>query len=67
MTNYGLPKFKRYAINVWNIESHGKTDEEIATECLARIKDYMPELEVALKIGEVGVIEAMIDDGLICE
>ena len=29
---YGLQKFKRHAINVWDVISEGKTDEEIAQE-----------------------------------
>lgn len=32
---YGLAKFKRYAINVWNVSPDGKTDEEIANEGLS--------------------------------
>ena len=28
----GLPKFKRYAMSVWDVRPEGKTDEEIAAE-----------------------------------
>ena len=27
---YGLPKFKRFAIEVWKVNPEGKTDEEVA-------------------------------------
>ena len=31
---YGLQKFKRFAMNVWNVNPEGKTDEAIADEGL---------------------------------
>jgi len=38
---YGLHKFRRYAINVWDVSPEDKTDEEIAREGLDRMEDYM--------------------------
>ena len=29
---YGLQKFRRYAVNVWNIDPEGKTAEQVAEE-----------------------------------
>lgn len=39
----------------------GKSDETIAKEGLAAMEAWMKEIGVALKLGEVGATEAMID------
>lgn len=57
---YGLAKFKRYAINVWEVSPEGKTDEQIAREGLKRMEDYMRELGLVLNAGELGVTEDML-------
>lgn len=59
---YGLSKFKRYAINVWDVDSHDKTDEEIALEGLNRMETYMKEIGVVMNIAELGVTEEMLPD-----
>ena len=59
---FGLPKFKRYAQNVWNVDPTGKTDEEVAYEGLARMEDWMREIGVVLSVRELGVTEAMVED-----
>ena len=59
---YGLPKFKRYAINVWNVDPAGKTDEQIANEGLAAMEQWMKKLGLAMNITELGASEAMLDD-----
>ena len=41
----GLPKFKRYAMNVWDVCPDGKTDEQIAEEGLACMEAYMKQKE----------------------
>ena len=58
---YGLPKFKRYAINVWNVDPAGKTDEEIASEGLDKMEQYMYELGLVMNINDLGVTEDMLD------
>ncbi len=58
---YGLAKFKRYAINVWNVSPDGKTDEEIASEGLDRMEAYMKELGLVMNIRDLGVTEDMLD------
>lgn len=58
----GLPKFKRYAQTVWNVDPAGKTDEEVAYEGLARMEDWMREIGVVLNVGILGVTEAMVED-----
>lgn len=59
--SYGLPKFKRFAINVWNVSAEGKTDEEIAKEGLGCMEAYMKEIGVVMSIKELGVTEDMLD------
>lgn len=57
---YGLQKFKRFAMNVWNVDSNNKTDEEIAFEGLKEMENYMKEIGVVLYSRELGVTEEMI-------
>ena len=59
---YGLQKFKRFAVNVWNVSAEGKTDEEIANEGLLALEDWMKELGLVMNISEFGVTEAILDD-----
>lgn len=58
---YGLDKFKRYAVNVWNVSPEGKTDEEIAKEGLARMEDWMKRIGLVMNISELGVTDDMLD------
>lgn len=58
---YGLPKFKRFAIEVWKVNPEGKTDEGIAEEGLKAMEDWMKELGLAMKISELGATKDMID------
>lgn len=58
---YGLEKFKRFAVNVWNVNPTGKTDEEIAAEGLAAMENWMKELGLVMNISELGVTKDMIE------
>lgn len=58
---YGLAKFKRFAINVWNINPQGKTDEQIAKEGLQALENWMKKIGLTLKIGELGATSEMIE------
>lgn len=58
---YGLPKFKRFAIEVWKVNPEGKADEEIAEEGLKAMEDWMKELGLAMKISELDATKDMID------
>ena len=58
---YGLDKFKRFAINVWDVTDEGKTDKQIALEGLDKMKEYMKTLGLVLNIKEFGVTEDMLD------
>ncbi len=56
----GLPKFVRFAKNVWNISGEGLTDEQIAEEGLEALKDWMLEIGLPLTISELGATAEMI-------
>ncbi len=59
---YGLPKFKRFAVNVWHVQTEGKTDEEIAREGLSAMESWMKELGLVMNLTDLGAIEEMIPD-----
>ena len=59
---YGLPKFVRFAKNVWGVDPAGKSDEEIANEGLACMEGWMKELGLVMNITELGANEGMIED-----
>lgn len=57
---YGLQKFKRFAMNVWDVNPAGKTDEEIADEGLKAMESWMRELGLVMNIRELGMTEDML-------
>mgnify|MGYP004491210945 FL=1 len=58
---YGLAKFKRFAINVWDIKAEDKSDEQIASEGLEAMQTWMKELGLASNISELGATEDMLE------
>ena len=65
----GLPKFVRFARNVWSISGEGMTDEQIAAAGLEALKSWMLEIGLPLTIGELGATPDMIPGitaGTIC-
>ena len=59
---YAVPKFKRFAMNVWNIRASGKSDEQVAQEGLAAMELWMREIGVVMNLTELGVTENMLED-----
>ena len=59
--SYGLQKFRRFAVQVWDVTTEGKTDEQIAEEGLAALENWMNELGLVMKISQLGVTEEMIE------
>lgn len=57
---YGLAKFKRYAINVWNVTPNGKSDKEIANEGLCAMETWMKHLGLVMNLTDLGVTEDML-------
>lgn len=58
----GLPKFVRFAENVWNVQPTGKSDREIALAGLDAMESWMRELGVAMNLTELGATEDILED-----
>jgi len=58
---YGLQKFRRYAVNVWDVDPDGKTDEQIASEGLERMETWMKKIGLIMNVRELGVTEDMVE------
>ncbi|MBO4665710.1 MAG: iron-containing alcohol dehydrogenase, partial [Paludibacteraceae bacterium] len=62
----GLPKFVRFAQNVWGIQpssfSHQPSDREIAEAGLEALRNWMQEIGLPLTISEIGATPDMIDN-----
>ncbi len=52
---YGLQKFRRLAVSVWGVDEKNKTDEEIASEGLRRMEDWMREIGGSMSARDVCV------------
>ncbi len=58
---YGTAKFARYAVNVWRVDPHDKTDRAVAEEGLARMEAWMRKLGLVMNLTELGATPDMID------
>lgn len=58
---YGLKKFCRFAVNVWNVDAAGKTEEEVAAEGFSRMESWMKEIGLVMNITQLGVKEEMLE------
>ena len=58
----GLPKFVRFAVNVWDVDPAGKTDKQVAEEGLAAMEAWMRELGLAMSLSELGATQADLED-----
>lgn len=58
---YGLQKFKRYAVHVWDVNPDGKTDTQTALAGLDAMESYMRALGLKMNAAELGVTEDMLD------
>ena len=59
---YGLAKFVRFAKNVWDVDAIGKMDEQVASDGLTAMENWMKELGLVLNISELGATKDMIPD-----
>lgn len=57
---YGLPKFKRFAEEVWRIDPQGKSDREVAEAGLKAMENWMKKLGLTLNISDLGATQEMI-------
>ena len=51
----GLPKFVRFAKNVWGIARDGKSDEELALAGVEALADFIKEIGLATSFKELGL------------
>lgn len=59
---YGIPQFKKFAINVFNVNPIGKTDLEIALSGLKELENWMRKIGVVMNITDLGATKDMIND-----
>ena len=58
---YGLAKFKRFAVNVWDVDPTVERCVQIAEEGLKAMENWMKELGLVMNISELGATEEMLD------
>ncbi len=58
---YGIDKFVRFAENIWNVDSTGKTKEQVAEEGIDRLFDFIKELGIPTTLREIGATEDMLE------
>ena len=51
----GLPKFVRFAENVWGISRDGKSDEELAKAGVEALADFIKEIGLPTTLRELGL------------
>lgn len=59
----GLPKFARFARNVWNIPAEGRTEEELALAGVEALADFVREMGLPTTLAELGIR----DEGMLRE
>ena len=52
---FGLPKFIRFAENVWHIPRDGKKDEELAKAGIEALADFIKEIGLPATLKEIGI------------
>lgn len=58
----GLPKFVRFAQNVWGIARGGSTDEELALAGIAALADFIKELGLPTTLKELGADKTQLEE-----
>ncbi|QKF07085.1 iron-containing alcohol dehydrogenase [Berryella wangjianweii] len=59
---YGLHKFVRFAVEVWDVRPEGKTDEQVACEGIEAMEAWMDRIGVVRRVSELGLTPDMYDD-----
>ncbi len=58
----GLPKFVRFAENVWRITRDGKTDEEVALEGIHSLANFIKEIGLPTTLKELGADKSQLKE-----
>ena len=59
---YGLNKFARFAMNVWNVDPRGKYNlEEIANDGLDLMEQWMKKIGLVMNITDLGATKDMLE------
>lgn len=58
----GLPKFARFATNVWGISPEGRTGQGLAEAGLAAMSGWMDEIGVVKHASDLGLAPEMHED-----
>lgn len=56
----GIDKFVRFAENVWNVNTDGKTKDEIALAGITCLENFAKELGIPMTLRELGATEDML-------
>lgn len=56
----GIDKFVRFAENVWNVDTTGKSKDEIALEGISCLECFAREIGIPLTLRELGATEDML-------
>lgn len=51
----GVEKFKQYAQRVWDVNTEGKTDEEVALEGIRKTREFFSAVGAPATLSEVGI------------
>ena len=50
-----IDKFKQFAVNVWDVDDNGKTDEQIALEGIDRLEAFFKEIGATSSLRDLGI------------
>lgn len=50
-----MPKFKRFATQVWDIDPAGKSDEDVAAAGVEALADFIREIGLPTSFREMGI------------
>ena len=58
---YGVQKFARYAVNVWNVDPAGKTPAQTAYEGLSAMEAWMKKLGLVMNLTDLGTSPDLLE------
>ncbi|MDF2607777.1 MAG: NADH-dependent alcohol dehydrogenase [Bacillales bacterium] len=59
--NKNVSKFKRFAINVFNVDTNGKTDDEIALEGIHKLEEFFRSIGAPSRLADYEIYEDSIE------